>query len=61
MKNSIPNKIQFGEGGGFKRLIMWFHDILALLVYKKITLPKILEKVVELVGGGSVINGAYPV
>ena len=25
------------------------------------TLQKILDKVVELVGGGSVINGAYPV
>ena len=28
---------------------------------KIITLKKILDKVVELVGGGSVINGAYPV
>ena len=28
---------------------------------KKNTLPKILDKVVELVGGGSVINGAYPI
>ena len=26
-----------------------------------IILQKILEKVVEVVGGGSVINGAYPV
>ena len=25
------------------------------------TLQKMLDKVVELVGGGSVINGAYPV
>ena len=28
---------------------------------KKINLQKKLDKVVELVGGGSVINGAYPV
>ena len=28
---------------------------------KKMVLKNILDKVVELVGGGSVINGAYPV
>ena len=28
---------------------------------KILTLKKKMEKVVELVGGGSVINGAYPV
>ena len=29
--------------------------------YDFFTLQKILDKVVKLVGGGSVINGAYPV
>ena len=39
----------------------FFYFVTFLLYTKKIKLQKKLDKVVELVGGGSVINGAYPV
>ena len=38
-----------------------FYIFIIKKIKKIITLTKILVKVVELVGGGSVINGAYPV
>ena len=44
-----------------KYIFLHFHYKKNIYIYYFFTLQKIFDKVVELVGGGSVINGAYPV